>query len=169
MESPLILIANHGRVTVSGLKSTRSIEAIEGVSHKDRIEPLIARPVLKNSLFVAIEILTMKALTTLLLASAALANPAPQGKGKGKGKLGGGGRGGYHELSQGSCKAVTFIFVRGTFEGEPVVRACIRIQQLPTDNRRAPSSVRASLALSGARSQTSRLRASGTELAWPAT
>ena len=63
----------------------------------------------------------MKALTTLLLASAALANPAPQGKG-GKGKMGGGGRGGYHELSQGSCKAVTFIFVRGTFEGEPVVR-----------------------------------------------
>jgi len=62
---------------------------------------------------------TMKALTTLLLASAALATPAPQGKGKGK--LGGGGRGGaYHELTQGSCKAVTFIFVRGTFEGEPV-------------------------------------------------
>jgi hypothetical protein len=65
----------------------------------------------------------MKALTTLLLASAALATPAPQGKG-GKGKMGGGGggRGGYHELTQGSCKPVTFIFVRGTFEGEPVVR-----------------------------------------------
>jgi hypothetical protein len=61
----------------------------------------------------------MKAITTLLLASAALATPTPQGKGK---MGGGGGRGGYHELTQGSCKAVTFIFVRGTFEGEPVVR-----------------------------------------------
>jgi hypothetical protein len=58
------------------------------------------------------------------LASAVIASP--QGKGKGKGKFGGGGRGGgYHELSQGSCKAVTFIFVRGTFEGEPVVRSSL--------------------------------------------
>jgi hypothetical protein len=59
----------------------------------------------------------MKLLSTLALASAVFARPPEMMLERRQFGFGGG----YNELTKGTCKDVTFIFVRGTFEGAPVV------------------------------------------------
>jgi hypothetical protein len=54
----------------------------------------------------------MKALSALLLASFVNAIPSAIERRQ---------LGGYNDLKGGTCKEVTFVFVRGTFEGAPVV------------------------------------------------
>jgi hypothetical protein len=54
----------------------------------------------------------MKAFSVLLLASLVNAIPSELERRQ---------FGGYNDLKGGTCKDVTFVFVRGTFEGAPVV------------------------------------------------